>query len=115
MCSGKTQPGKVSDASSLASEKEDQPSRPASDPKNQSHSSEKRRVGEADAVISHIQKPESPGERSPVSKVWFTHTFIVAMLEIGRYICKEGSLDWIRGFMNRIPEVVLVYLQSILE
>ncbi|CAL9242166.1 unnamed protein product [Arabidopsis halleri] len=65
---GKTQPGKVSDANSLASEKEDQPSRLASDHKNQSHSSEKRRGVEADAVISYIQKPESPGEHSPVSK-----------------------------------------------
>ncbi|AED94981.1 TRAF-like superfamily protein [Arabidopsis thaliana] len=65
---GKIQPGKVSDSNSLASEKEHQPSRLASDPKNQSHSSDIRRVGEADIVISHIQKPESPKERSPVSK-----------------------------------------------
>lgn len=69
ICSGKTKPGKVSDANSLASEKGDHPSRLASDPTKQSHFSEIRRVGEAVAVISHIQEPESPGKRSPVSKV----------------------------------------------
>lgn len=69
MCSGKTQPGKVSDANSLANETEDQPSRHASDHKNQSHSAEVRRVGEADAVISPIREPEIPVERNPVSKV----------------------------------------------
>lgn len=66
MCSGKTQPGKVSDANSLAV---DQTSRHASDPKNQSHSSEIRRVGDIDVVISHIREPETRGDRNPVSKV----------------------------------------------
>ncbi|CAH2046592.1 unnamed protein product [Thlaspi arvense] len=64
----KTQPGKVSDANSLASETEEQPSRHASEPKNQRHSSEIGRVVEADVVISHIHKPQSPEERNPVSK-----------------------------------------------
>lgn len=77
MCSGKTQPGKISGANSIATETEDQSSRRASDHKNQSHSAEVRRVNEADAVISPIRKlespverkRESPGERNPVSKV----------------------------------------------
>ncbi|KAL1191312.1 TNF receptor-associated factor-like protein [Cardamine amara subsp. amara] len=64
----KTHPGKVSDANSLASETKDQRSSHASNHMKQNHASEVRRVVEADAVISHIQEPESPGERSPVSK-----------------------------------------------
>jgi hypothetical protein len=91
MCSGKIQPGKVSDSNSLASEKEHQPSRLASDPKNQSHSSDIRRVGEADIVISHIQKPESPKERSPVSKVVYSFLLKLQCWNLEVIYIKEGS------------------------
>ncbi|CAN8247820.1 unnamed protein product [Cochlearia groenlandica] len=64
---GKTQPGKVSYANSLAGETEVQ-SRHSSDHKNQNHSSEVRRVGESATIISPIQEPESLGERNPVTK-----------------------------------------------
>ncbi|ESQ44677.1 hypothetical protein EUTSA_v10003141mg [Eutrema salsugineum] len=57
-----------SDAKSLASETEDQPSRHTSNPKNQSHASKVRRVGEADVVISNVQEPERRVERNPISK-----------------------------------------------
>ncbi|CAH8323146.1 unnamed protein product [Eruca vesicaria subsp. sativa] len=59
----KTQPRKASGANSLATETEDQPSRHPSNPKSQSHSSESRRVGEADVV-----KTLKPREHNPVSK-----------------------------------------------
>ncbi|KAL0889090.1 hypothetical protein Bca101_013073 [Brassica carinata] len=62
---GKTPPRKKSGANSLATETENQPSRHASNPKIQSHSSETRRVGVAEAVISRIQEAHNP---NPVSK-----------------------------------------------
>ncbi|KAL0737052.1 hypothetical protein Bca4012_013262 [Brassica carinata] len=66
---GKTPRRKVSGANSLATETEDQPSRHASNHKSQSHSSETRRVVEAEAVISRIQEAHNPREHNPVSKV----------------------------------------------
>ncbi|KAG2262080.1 hypothetical protein Bca52824_069159 [Brassica carinata] len=65
---GKTPRRKVSGANSLATETEDQPSRHASNHKSQSHSSETRRVVEAEAVISRIQEAHNPREHNPVSK-----------------------------------------------
>ncbi|KAG2262081.1 hypothetical protein Bca52824_069160 [Brassica carinata] len=64
----KTPRRKVSGANSLATETEDQPSRHASNHKSQSHSSETRRVVEAEAVISRIQEAHNPREHNPVSK-----------------------------------------------
>lgn len=64
---GKTQPRNVSGANSLATETENQPSRHASNPKSQSHSSETRRVVEAGVVISPIQEAQNPREHNPVT------------------------------------------------
>ncbi|KAH0924343.1 hypothetical protein HID58_024361 [Brassica napus] len=66
---GKTQPRNVSGANSSATETENQPSRHASNPKSQSHSSETRRVVEAGVVISPIQEAQNPREHHPVTKV----------------------------------------------
>ncbi|CAH2046690.1 unnamed protein product [Thlaspi arvense] len=88
----KTNPGKVSDANSLASETEEQPSRHASDPKNQSHSSEIRRVGEADVVISHIHKPVSPEEHNPVSKM--LHGTVQTQEKSPAVLSSPGAAHW---------------------
>lgn len=50
----------------LSTETEDQPSRHASNPKSQIHSSETRRVAEPDVVIKEAHNPR---QHNPVSKV----------------------------------------------
>lgn len=60
----------ISDAHSLASETDYQPSTLGTDPKSQNYSSEASNLGESDwVVVSHFQEPESSRNRSPVGKV----------------------------------------------
>jgi hypothetical protein len=68
---GKNQQVKaMTDAHSLASETDDQPSTLGTDPKGQNYSSEASNVGESDwVVVSHIQEPEGSRNRIPVGRV----------------------------------------------
>lgn len=70
-CRGKNQQVKaMTDAHSLASETDDQPSTLGTDPKGQNYSSEASNVGESDwVVVSHIQEPEGSRNRIPVGRV----------------------------------------------
>ncbi|XP_010475082.1 PREDICTED: MATH domain-containing protein At5g43560-like [Camelina sativa] len=67
---GKDQQVKAtSDAHSLASETDDQPSTLGTDPKSRNHSSEASNAGESDwVVVSHTQEPEGSRNRSSVGK-----------------------------------------------
>lgn len=60
----------ISDARSLASETDDQPSALETDPKSHNYSSEAGNIGESDwVVVSRIQEPESSRNSSPFGKV----------------------------------------------
>ncbi|CAD5311704.1 unnamed protein product [Arabidopsis thaliana] len=83
---GKNQQVKaMTDAHSLASETDDQPSTLGTDPKGQNYSSEASNVGESDwVVVSHIQEPEGSRNRIPVGRERKTVQSIVNSVDMDR-------------------------------
>ncbi|CAH8251118.1 unnamed protein product [Arabidopsis lyrata] len=83
---GKNQQVKaISDAHSLGSETDDQPSTLGKDPKSQNYSSEASNVGESDwVVVSHVQEAEGSRNRSPVGKELDVAQSIVNSIDMDR-------------------------------